>query len=48
VGSLTSGRTDFFNNTPPGVVLTVNGAIVFVPIHRASGADGHTLASHYV
>jgi hypothetical protein len=31
-----------------GVELTVNGAIVFVPIHRASGADGHTLASQYV
>lgn len=48
VGPLTSGRTDFFNNAPPGVVLTVNGAIVFVPIHRASAAGDHTLTSQYV
>jgi len=48
VGTLTSGRTDFFGNSAPGVVLTVNGAIVFVPIRRASGANGHTLASQYV
>ncbi len=48
VGTLTSGHTDFFGNSSPGVVLTVNGAIVFVPIHRASDANGHTVASQYV
>lgn len=48
VGALVSIHPDAFETQPEGVILDVNGATVYAPVHRAVGADGQVSASRYV
>jgi hypothetical protein len=47
VGALANMFPDSGDGMSPGVLLNVHGVTVFVPIQRANGADGQTVASQY-